>query len=180
MPITYIKHKSMLLLKPKYYKDLLFIKSIPRFLQYLCQQNMIISILTLLLGFNLVYCIYNGHNIPNPLNGMLKYPWMIRIAIVFDPMMDLDEGCDPVIEEYFGGTLITSSHILTVAHPFQKYIEEDPKAFKLGYKGIAYAGVYSKSELPDPGLALGQTETEGAKAEVVYKLFNRLSINHFL
>ena len=128
---------------------------------------MITSILNLLISINSVCGIYDGQDIPNPSNRMLKFPWMIGIAIVFDPLMDLDEGFDPMVEEYFGGTLITSSHILTVAHPFQKYRGGDPKVFNVGYKGIVYAGVYSKSELPiRPWSPRGLTETEQEKAEV--------------
>ena len=50
--------------------------------------------------------------------------------------------------EYFGGTLITSKHILTVAHPFQEYLENE-QVFMDGYFGMAYAGVYSKTEMPE-------------------------------
>ena len=106
---------------------------------------MIISVLTLLLVGNSVYGIYNGIDVPDPgEDSLTKFPWVIRIAII----NELEESN---VEEFFGGTLITSKYILTVAHPFQEYIEDDPKVFKAGYKGVAYAGVYSKSEyMPNP------------------------------
>ena len=106
---------------------------------------MIISVLTLLLVGNSVYGIYNGIDVPDPgEDSLTKFPWVIRIAII----NELEESN---VEEFFGGTLITSKYILTVAHPFQEYIEDDPKVFKAGYQGVVYAGVYSKSEyMPDP------------------------------
>ena len=103
---------------------------------------MIIRILILVLVGNCVYGIYNGFNVPDPGDSLIKFPWVIRIAIV--NQLEVNK-----IEEYFGGTLITSKHILTVAHPFQEYLENEPKVFKAGYYGMAYAGVYSKSEMPE-------------------------------
>ena len=101
---------------------------------------MIIINLILLLVGNSVYGIYNGFNVPDPGDSLIKFPWVIRIAIV--NQLEVNK-----IEEYFGGTLITSKHILTVAHPFQEYIEDDDsKALKEDYLGMAYAGLYSESE----------------------------------
>ena len=111
-------------------------------LQSALSKNMIISILTLLLVGNSVYGIYNGRDIPDPGDSPTKFPWVIRIAIV-------NQLKQNHIQEYFGGTLITSRYILTVAHPFQEYLENEPKVFKAGYYGMAYAGVYSKSEMPE-------------------------------
>ena len=102
---------------------------------------MIIINLILLLVGNSVDGIYNGLTVPNPGDSLIKYPWVIRIAIVHEK--------EDNILEYFGGTLITSKHILTVAHPFQEYLENEPKVFQAGYFGMAYAGVYSKSEMPE-------------------------------
>ena len=76
--------------------------------------KMIISFVNILIVINFVHGIYNGISIPNPSNKMIKFPWMIRIAIFFD----LDKNGSPLINDFFGGTLITSTHILTVAHPF--------------------------------------------------------------
>ena len=121
---------------------------------------MITIILNLLHGINFVYGIYNGKTIPDPSNKMIKFPWMIRIAIFFD----LNEEGSPVIDDFFGGTLITTTHILTVAHPFHKPDGVDPNVFKKGYQGIAYAGVYSKSEIPDPENCM--LDTERARDEV--------------
>ena len=102
--------------------------------------DMMIIILTLLLvGNTVVYGIYNGIDVPDPEDSATKFPWVIRIAIV--NQLEVNK-----IEEYFGGTLITSKHILTVAHPFQEYIEDDSKALKEDYLGMAYAGLYSESE----------------------------------
>ena len=103
---------------------------------------MIIQILILLLVGNSVDGIYNGWNVPDPGDSLIKFPWVIRIAIV--NQLEINK-----IEEYFGGTIITSKYILTVAHPFQEYIEDDPKVFKDEYLGIAYAGLYSRSEMPE-------------------------------
>ena len=100
---------------------------------------MIIRILILVLVGNYVYGIYNGFNVPDPGDAQIKFPWVIRIAIV--NQLEVNK-----IEEYFGGTLITSKHILTVAHPFHEYIEDDSKAMKEDYLGMAYAGLYSESE----------------------------------
>ena len=121
---------------------------------------MITIILNLLLGINFVYGIYNGKTIPDPSNKMIKFPWMIRMAIFFD----LNEEGSPDIDDFFGGTLITTTHILTVAHPFHKPDGVDPNVFKKGYQGIAYAGVYSKSEIPDPENCM--LDTERARDEV--------------
>ena len=120
--------------------------------------KMITSFVNILIGINFVHGIYNGKSIPNPSNKMIKFPWMIRIAIFFD----LDKNGSPLINDFFGGTLITSTHILTVAHPFQKADGVD--GFKKPYQGIAYAGVYSKSEIPDPEICMLQSES--ARAEV--------------
>ena len=117
--------------------------------------KMIISFVNILIVINFVHGIYNGISIPNPSNKMIKFPWMIRIAIFFD----LDENGSPLINDVFGGTLITSTHILTVAHPFQKSDEVD--GFKKPYQGIAYAGVYSKSEIPDPENCMQHSELIG-------------------
>ena len=73
--------------------------------------KMITSFINILIVINFVHGIYNGISIPNPSNKMIKFPWMIRIAIFFD----LDENGSPLINDFFGGTLITSTHILTVA-----------------------------------------------------------------
>ena len=116
---------------------------------------MITSFVNILIVINFVHGIYNGISIPNPSNKMIKFPWMIRIAIFFD----LDENGSPLINDFFGGTLITSTHILTVAHPFQKADGVD--GFKKPYQGIAYAGVYSKSEIPDPENCMQHTELIG-------------------
>ena len=108
---------------------------------------MIIIILTLLLVVNTVYGIYNGIDVPDPGDSATKFPWVIRIAIV-------NELKEHQVQEYFGGTLITSRYILTVAHPFQEYLESNElKIFKTGYYGMAYAGVYSKSEMPEMPVA---------------------------
>ena len=72
--------------------------------------KMITSFVNILIGINFVHGIYNGKSIPNPSNKMIKFPWMIRIAIFFD----LDENGSPLINDFFGGTLITSTHILTI------------------------------------------------------------------
>ena len=117
--------------------------------------KMITSFVNILIGINFVHGIYNGKSIPNPSNKMIKFPWMIRIAIFFD----LDKNGSPLINDFFGGTLITSTHILTVAHPFQKADGVD--GFKKPYQGIAYAGVYSKSEIPDPENCMQHTELIG-------------------
>ena len=117
--------------------------------------KMITSFVNILIVINFVHGIYNGISIPNPSNKMIKFPWMIRIAIFFD----LDENGSPLINDFFGGTLITSTHILTVAHPFQKADGVD--GFKKAYQGIAYAGVYSKSEIPDPENCMQHTELIG-------------------
>ena len=117
--------------------------------------KMITSFVNILIGINFVHGIYNGKSIPNPSNKMIKFPWMIRIAIFFD----LDENGSPLINDVFGGTLITSTHILTVAHPFQKADGVD--GFKKPYQGIAYAGVYSKSEIPDPENCMQHSELIG-------------------
>ena len=116
---------------------------------------MIISFVNILIVINFVHGIYNGISIPNPSNKMIKFPWMIRIAIFFD----LDKNGSPLINDFFGGTLITSTHILTVAHPFQKADGVD--GFKKAYQGIAYAGVYSKSEIPDPENCMQHSELIG-------------------
>lgn len=103
---------------------------------------MISSILTLLHVGNSVYGIYNGREVPDPGDSATKFPWVIRIAIVNH--LENDQ-----VQEFFGGTLITSKYILTVAHPFQNYlVNEEPKEFMAGYYGMAYAGVYAKSEMP--------------------------------
>ena len=108
---------------------------------------MIIINLILLLFGNSVDGIYNGLTVPDPGDSLIKYPWVIRIAII----NELEESN---VEEFFGGTLITSKYILTVAHPFQEYIESNElKIFKAGYYGMAYAGVYSKSEMPEMPVA---------------------------
>ena len=101
---------------------------------------MIIQILILLLVGNSVDGIYNGWNVPDPGDSLIKFPWVIRVAIVHESEIN--------ILEYFGGTLITSKHILTVAHPFQEYIGNE-QVFMDGYFGMAYAGVYSKTEMPE-------------------------------
>ena len=107
------------------------------------KKNMIIINLILLLVGNSVDGIYNGLTVPDPGDSLIKYPWVIRIAIV--------RKSEPNIMEYFGGTLITSKYILTVAHPFQEYLEFglNKQVFKDGIFGMAYAGVYSKTEMPE-------------------------------
>ena len=122
--------------------------------------KMITSFVNILIVINFVHGIYNGISIPNPSNKMIKFPWMIRIAIFFE--FEDNENVSPLINDFFGGTLITSTHILTVAHPFKKSDEVD--GFKKPYQGIAYAGVYSKSEIPDPENCMQQSER--ARAEV--------------
>ena len=79
---------------------------------------MIICIITLLLDVNPVHGIFHGFNVPDPGTSLIEYPWIIRLAI----LNQLDENNK--VAEYFGGTLITSKYILTVAHPFQDYIKE--------------------------------------------------------